>query len=73
MAKKKQELNDLAYSQLHTLEQDLRKEQRELRFDMILSAVENPARIKDVRRDIARVKTIMHEMDLGIREKKELQ
>ncbi len=73
MAKKKKDLNDLTISQLKTLEQDLLAEQRKLRFDTVLSTVENPARVKEVRRDIARAKTIIREMELGIREEKKMQ
>jgi large subunit ribosomal protein L29 len=72
MAKKK-DYNELTISQLDTLLKDLEKEQRELRFDGVVSTVENPARIKEVRRDIARIKTIMREMELGIREKKTIK
>lgn len=67
MAKKKKDFNKLSLSQLTTLEQDLLAEQRKLRFDMVVATVENPARIKEVRRDIACVKTIIRETKLGIR------
>jgi large subunit ribosomal protein L29 len=69
MAKKK-DFNELSISQLDTILKDLKIEQRKLRFDSVVSTVENPAKIKMIRRDIARVKTIMKEMELGIREKK---
>ncbi len=72
MAKKK-EYNELSISQLETLEKDLLEEQRGLRFDAVTSTVENPARMRQIRRDIARIKTIIHEMELGIREKKEIK
>lgn len=72
MAKKK-DYNELSVSQLETLEKDLLEEQRELRFSAITSTVENPARIRQIRRDVARIKTIIHEMELGIREKKEIK
>jgi large subunit ribosomal protein L29 len=68
MAKKHKDFNKLTLSQLKTLEQDLLTEQRTMKFDMVVSTVENPARIKEVRRDIARVKTIIREIELGIRE-----
>jgi large subunit ribosomal protein L29 len=73
MAKRKKDYDELTISQLNTLEEDLLKEQRELRFNMVVSTVENPARVKEIRRDIARVKTIIREMELGIREKKEMK
>lgn len=72
MAKQKKDYSDLTLSQLDTLENDLRVELRKLRFDMVVSTVENPARIREIRRDIARIKTIKREVELGIREEKKL-
>lgn len=40
---------------------DLRKEQFNLRFQRAMGQTENAARVRQVRRDIARVKTIMRE------------
>ncbi len=40
---------------------DLRKEQFNLRFQRATGQMESPARVREVRRDIARVKTIMAE------------
>jgi large subunit ribosomal protein L29 len=40
---------------------DLRKEQFNLRFQRATSQMQNPARVRVVRRDIARVKTILLE------------
>ena len=39
----------------------LRKEQFNLRFQAASGQLENTARVREVRRDIARVKTIMNE------------
>ena len=39
---------------------DLRKEAFNLRFQMASGQLENTARIREVRRDIARVKTTLH-------------
>ncbi len=40
---------------------DLKKEQFNLRFQRASGQLENTARVRQVRRDIARVKTIRHE------------
>ena len=40
---------------------DLKKEQFNLRFQKATGQMENTARVRQVRRDIARVKTIMRE------------
>jgi large subunit ribosomal protein L29 len=47
--------------ELSTMLLDLKKEQFNLRFQRATGQQEGTARIKEVRRDIARVKTIMNE------------
>jgi large subunit ribosomal protein L29 len=47
--------------ELATMLLDLRKEQFNLRFQRATGQMESPARVREVRRDIARVKTIMAE------------
>ena len=52
------ELLDLTAEELLQREKQLRKELFNLRFQLVSGRVESPARIRQVRRDIARVKTI---------------
>lgn len=40
---------------------DLKKEQFNLRFQQASGQLENTARVRQVRREIARIKTILHE------------
>jgi large subunit ribosomal protein L29 len=40
-----------------------------LRFQKSLQQLENPVKIRMVKREIARVKTILHEYEMDIREK----
>jgi len=40
---------------------DLKKEQFNLRFQRATQQLEKPARVREVRRDIARIKTILSE------------
>ncbi len=47
--------------QLNTMLLDLRREQFNLRFQRATGQTEGVARVKQVRRDIARVKTILAE------------
>ncbi|HLG44311.1 MAG TPA: 50S ribosomal protein L29 [Nitrospirales bacterium] len=44
---------------------DLKKELFNLRFQAAAGRVENPAKIKQTRRDIARVKTVLREKAVG--------
>ncbi len=47
--------------ELSALLLDLRKEQFNLRFQRATQQLEKPARVKEVRREIARIKTILGE------------
>ena len=44
---------------------DLKKEAFNLRFQAATNQLERPARIKEVRRDIARIKTVLGEKAAG--------
>ncbi|WP_416898279.1 MAG: 50S ribosomal protein L29 [Minwuia sp.] len=44
---------------------DLKKEQFNLRFQRATGQVENTSRIREVRRDIARIKTVLNERAKG--------
>ena len=56
-----QELRDKTPDQLREELAGLKKEQFNLRFQAATGSLENPARIKTVRRDVARVKTMLYE------------
>jgi large subunit ribosomal protein L29 len=55
----------LSMDELKQKEQDLRKELFNLRFRLATGEVENPMRIRDLRKEIARVLTVMTEMQRG--------
>ncbi len=55
----------LSIDELKQKEQDLRKELFNLRFRLATGEVENPMRIRDLRKDIARVLTVMTQMQRG--------
>ncbi len=59
--------NDLTYTELVGKKDELHKEYLKMRMDKVLGHLENPLRLRSVRRDIARVNTIIHEYALGIR------
>lgn len=46
---------------------ELKKELQDLRFNMILGHVENPVAKRNIRRDIARLNTVIHQFELGIK------
>ena len=55
------EVRDLTVDQLRDELAKLKKEQFNLRFQGASGQLENTARIRDVRRDIARVQTILRQ------------
>lgn len=56
-----QEIKDATQEELIQREQELRKELFNLRFQRALSSLENPMRIRQCRKEIARIKTIGNE------------
>lgn len=56
---KPSELREISTDELRKKEQDLRKELFNLRFRQAKGEVENPMRIREVRKDIARVLTVI--------------
>ncbi|MCH7644147.1 MAG: 50S ribosomal protein L29 [Myxococcales bacterium] len=55
------EIRDLSLNELQTKAHDLRSEAFNIRIKRSTGQLENTARIKQLRRDIARVETIMRE------------
>lgn len=60
--KKIAELKTLSMDELMQKERDLRKELFNLRFRHKMGELESPMKIREVRKDISRVKTIMSEL-----------
>ena len=59
------ELRDKTPDQLRDELVNLKKEQFNLRFQAATGQLENPARMKTVRRDVARVLTVLNEKAAG--------
>ncbi len=55
------EMKDLTVEELRQKEQDFRKELFNLRFQTVTGEIQNPKRIKAVRKDIARILTVITE------------
>ena len=62
---KAKELRDMEAAELLKKLEGLKEELFNLRFQLATNQLENPMRIREVRRDIARVKTILKERELG--------
>ena len=61
---KANELRDLTVEDLDTKETELKAELFNLRFQHATNQLDNPMRIVDVKKTIARVKTILREREL---------
>ncbi|ABR50542.1 ribosomal protein L29 [Alkaliphilus metalliredigens QYMF] len=61
---KTNELRDMTDVELNQKLSDLKSELFNLRFQLATGQLENPLRIRNVRKDIARLKTILRENEL---------
>lgn len=63
---KARELRELTKEELKERERNLREELFNLRFQIATNQAENPQIIRNVRRDLARVLTILRERELTV-------
>ncbi len=63
---KTNEIRQLSDQELNAKLLDFKNELFNLRFQLATGQLDNPMNIKKVRKDIARVKTIIRERELGI-------
>jgi len=68
---KTSELKDYSLEALQNKLTDNETEMANLRFQKALQQLEKPTRLRELRREIAQIKTVLREMDLGLREDKE--
>jgi len=61
------EIREMSLDELKTQLEEAREELYNLRFQKALGQLNNPRRIRIVKRDIARLKTVIREYELGIR------
>lgn len=62
---KASELRDLTIEELASKLKDLKEELFNLRFQLAINQLENPTRIKAVKKDIARVSTVMRQLEMA--------
>jgi len=63
---KGKEVRQLSGLELSSRLTELKSELFNLRFQLATGQLDNPLKVKSVRKDIARVKTIIRERELGI-------
>ena len=64
---KTEQIREMSVAEIEGQMHDLEEELSNLRFQQVTSQIDNPLRIRVVRRDIARLKTILHEHETGKR------
>ena len=70
---KKQALNDLTVSDVDEKLKDNEEALQNLRFQKALQQLENPIKINHLKKEIAQLKTIKREFDLGLRSGKDVK
>ncbi|RPJ03735.1 MAG: 50S ribosomal protein L29 [Spirochaetaceae bacterium] len=63
----RESFNELSYKELLTKKDELSKKYSDHRFNVVVGHVENTVDQRILRRKIARVNTLIHEFDIGIR------
>ncbi len=67
---KRSELNEMTVSELDVKLQENQEALQNLRFQKSLQQLENPLQIRHLKKEIAQLKTVIHEFKLGRREEK---
>ncbi len=67
---KTSEIKDYSLEALQNKLADNETEMANLRFQKALQQLEKPTRLRELRREIAQIKTVLREMELGLRENK---
>ena len=63
----KQTFNELTLDELLVKRVELTGKMRKLRFEMVMGHVENPMEKRNLRRQVARLNTMINEYEIGIR------
>ena len=63
---KAEDIRELTEEELHEKVHELKDELFNLRFQLATGQLDNPMRIRQVKKDIARVKTIIRERELKV-------
>ncbi len=67
---KAKDLREMTAEELRNLVLEQKEKLYKLRFQLELSQLDNTSQIREVKRDIARIKTLIREKELGLNTKK---
>lgn len=62
---KVEDIRELDATELEARLKELKEEQFKLRFQASMMELENPSIVRNIRRDIARIKTVLRERELA--------
>jgi len=62
---KVEDIRELSVDELHAREKDLDDQLFRLRIQKSMGQLEAPAKVRDVRKDLARIKTILRQRELA--------
>ena len=63
--KNKKNVKDLSYAELLTQRNELKQKYMDLRFQMVIGHVDNPMQKRTMRRDIARLNTLIRAKEIA--------
>ncbi|HUT66477.1 MAG TPA: 50S ribosomal protein L29 [Spirochaetota bacterium] len=66
---RKDNINEMTVDELKDLKEKYVKDYRVFRFNKMMGQLENELKIREKRRSIARINTVLREYELGIRKK----
>ncbi len=67
---KRSELNEMTVPELDVKLQENQEALQNLRFQKSLQQLENPLQLRHLKKEIAQIKTVIHEYEMSIREEK---
>ncbi|MFC1725233.1 50S ribosomal protein L29 [candidate division KSB1 bacterium] len=70
---KMNEIKEMPKEELEAALEDKIVELENLEFQLSIHQIDNPMLIRQTRRDIARIKTVLREFELGLRKSKEVK
>ena len=70
---KMEEIKQLPLEELKIRLQDTEEELANLRFQLALRQLDDPLKVRHMRKDVARLRTVVREYELGLREQKKSQ
>ncbi len=64
-AAKKVSFAEMGNEELNSMMRDFKKELQEIRFQFVTASVQNTARVSHLKKDIARIKTVLRQRQLS--------